>query len=59
MSEHDADRRKDDGTEETEESGDGGVDAVSILYIVGGIPAMVAFFVVLFTLVRFFPSIPA
>ena len=35
-----------------------GVDAVSILYIFGGIPAMVAFFVLLFTLVHFFPSIP-
>jgi hypothetical protein len=37
----------------------GGVDKVAILYILGGIPVIVAFAVVLFTLVRFFPSIPA
>ena len=30
----------------------GKVDATSILYIVGGIPAMVGFFVVLFLLTR-------
>jgi hypothetical protein len=35
------------------------VDRIAILYILGGIPAIVAFAVVLFTLVRFFPSIPA
>jgi hypothetical protein len=37
--------------EQHEESG-GRVDATSILYIVGGIPAMVAFFVILFLLTR-------
>ncbi len=36
-----------------------GVDKVTVLFILGGIPAIVAFAVVLFTLVRFFPSIPA
>ena len=36
-----------------------GVDKVAILYILGGIPVIVAFAVTLFTLVRFFPSIPA
>jgi hypothetical protein len=36
-----------------------GVDKVALLYILGGIPAIVAFAVILFTLVRFFPSIPA
>jgi hypothetical protein len=37
----------------------GKVDAVTILYILGGIPAIVAYVVILFTLVRLFPSIPA
>ena len=36
-----------------------GVDKVAILFILGGIPAIVAFAVILFTLVHFFPSIPA
>ena len=36
-----------------------GVDKVAILYILGGIPVIVAFAVILFTLVHFFPSIPA
>jgi hypothetical protein len=36
----------------------GGVDATTVLYILGGIPAMVGFFVVLFTLVKWF-GIPA
>ena len=36
-----------------------GVDKVAILYILGGIPVIVAFAAILFTLVRFFPSIPA
>ena len=36
-----------------------GFDKVAILYILGGIPAILAFVVILFTLVRFFPSIPA
>jgi hypothetical protein len=37
--------------EQNEESG-GRLDAVSILYVVGGIPAMVAFFVIVFLLTR-------
>jgi len=37
----------------------GKVDLVTILYIVGGIPAIVAYVVILFTLVNLFPSIPA
>ncbi len=36
-----------------------GVDRVSVLYILGGIPAIVGFVVVLFMLVRRFPWIPA
>jgi len=36
-----------------------GVDLVTVLYIVGGIPAIVAFVVLLFTLVNLVPSIPA
>jgi len=36
-----------------------GVDKGTIFFILGGIPAIVAFAVILFTLVRFFPSIPA
>lgn len=35
------------------------VDAVSILYILGGIPTIVAVIVGLFLLVNLFPSIPA
>jgi len=35
------------------------VDAVTILYILGGIPAIVAYVVILFALVNAFPSIPA
>ena len=34
------------------EQGGGKVDAISILYIVGGIPAIVAFVVILFSLTR-------
>jgi uncharacterized membrane protein len=37
----------------------GKVDAVTILYILGGIPAIVAYVVVLFALVNAFPSVPA
>ena len=37
----------------------GGADAVAILYILGGIPAIVAFIVILFTIVQLFPSVPA
>ena len=36
-----------------------GIDRVALLYILGGIPVIVAFAVILFTLVRFFPNIPA
>jgi len=36
----------------------GKIDGVTILYILGGIPAIVAYVVILFTLVRIFPSIP-
>ncbi len=35
------------------------VDRVAILYILGGIPTIVAFIVILFLLVGRFPSIPA
>jgi hypothetical protein len=48
MSEHDP----------ADEGPKGKVDAVAILYILGGIPAIVAYVVILFTLVRLFPSIP-
>jgi hypothetical protein len=41
-----------------EEPPKGKVDAVAILYILGGIPAIVAYVFILFTLVRLFPSIP-
>lgn len=37
----------------------GKVDAVTILYILGGIPAIVAYVVILFALVNLFPSLPA
>ena len=37
----------------------GKVDAIAVLYILGGIPAIVAFVVILFALVRRFPTIPA
>ena len=37
----------------------GKVDTVAVLYILGGIPAMTAFFVGLFALVRLFNQIPA
>jgi hypothetical protein len=37
----------------------GKVDAVTLLYILGGIPAIVAYIVILFALVNRFPSIPA
>lgn len=57
MAETEAERERRESAEE--ERWDDGVDAVSILYVVGGIPAMVAFFVLLFVLVRIFPSIPA
>jgi uncharacterized membrane protein len=37
----------------------GKVDAVTILYILGGIPAIVAYVAILFALVNLFPSVPA
>ncbi len=37
----------------------GVVDLTTVLYIVGGVPAIVAFIVILFTLVNIFPEIPA
>lgn len=43
--------------QESEEE-EGGADLVAVLYILGGIPAMVAFFVFLFVLVHLF-DIPA
>jgi len=39
---------------EDEQSEEGGVDLVAVLYIIGGIPAMVAFFVGMFVLVHLF-----
>ena len=44
---------------DNEENEPKGVDAVTILYIVGGIPAIVGFVVLLFVLTNQFPSIPA
>ena len=43
---------------EQEPTPKGKVDAVTILYILGGIPAIVAYVVILFTLVHLFPSVP-
>ena len=42
-----------------QDSKDNGVDKVTIAYIVGGIPAIVGFVVILFTLVTIFNDIPA
>jgi hypothetical protein len=36
----------------------GKVDTVTVLYILGGIPAIVAYIVILFALVNRFPSVP-
>jgi hypothetical protein len=47
------------GPEGGRESEGGGVDRIAILYILGGIPAIVVFIVGLFLLVNLFPSIPA
>ena len=44
---------------EEEQSEKGVVDLTTVLYIVGGVPAIVAFVVILFTLVNIFPEIPA
>ena len=51
--------RSGESSEGGDENREGGADAVAVLYILGGIPAIVAFCVILFTLVRFFPKIPA
>lgn len=45
--------------EMSEQEPKGKVDAVAILYIFGGIPAIVAFVVILFALVRLGLPIPA
>ena len=44
---------------ESEDPQPKGVDAVTVLYILGGIPAIVGFVVVLFALVSWMPGIPA
>ncbi len=44
---------------EEENEDKGTVDLVSVLYILGGIPAIVGFVVILFALVNVFPEIPA
>jgi hypothetical protein len=36
-----------------------GIDWVVVLYILGGIPAIAGFIILLFTLVNLFPRIPA
>ncbi len=54
MSDQRSDQRSNPG-----EKPKGKVDGVTILYILGGIPAIVAYVVILFTLVHYFPSIPA
>ena len=46
------------GGQRRESEPKGKVDAAALLYILGGIPAIVAYVVILFTLVRFFPGIP-
>jgi hypothetical protein len=43
---------------EHEQEPKGKVDTVTVLYILGGIPAIVAYIVILFALVNRFPSIP-
>jgi hypothetical protein len=45
--------------EMSEQEPKGKVDTVAILYILGGIPAIVAFVVILFALVRLGVPIPA
>lgn len=47
-----------DGTESSEEKREG-IDWVVVLYILGGIPAIAGFLILLFTLVNIFPKIPA
>ena len=46
--------------EKNDELGPLGVDGVTLLYVLGGIPAIVAFVVILFVLTGLFPdSVPA
>jgi uncharacterized membrane protein len=49
----------DQEAKQVEEESKGRVDTVAVLYILGGIPAIVAFVVILFTLTNLFPNIPA
>ena len=50
----------DERQEEKKEVGPLGADAVTILYILGGIPAIVGFVVLLFVLTGLYPdSVPA
>ena len=46
-----ADPQQNDGTDGTEEEERGTVDALSVFYVLGGIPMMIVFFVTLFLLV--------
>ncbi|MDJ0785797.1 MAG: hypothetical protein QNK05_03250 [Myxococcota bacterium] len=48
-----------DPENEPQEEPEIGADATAIIYILGGIPAIVAFIVVLFVLTNIFPNIPA
>ncbi len=45
--------------EPQQEESKGTVDLTTVLYIVGGVPAIVGFIVILFVLVNLFPEIPA
>ena len=45
--------------EESQEPSERGFDLVTVLYILGGIPTIVAIIVILFTLVNLAPGIPA
>ncbi len=46
-----ADPQQNDATDGTEEEERGTVDALSVFYVLGGIPMMIVFFVTLFLLV--------
>lgn len=59
MSEQESPQQASPQPPESDEEPQGRVDAVAVLYILGGIPAIVAFIVGLFTLVNFFRQIPA
>jgi hypothetical protein len=54
-----ADEERGEGGADPEPQEGGGMDRVALLYILGGIPTIVGFIVILFLLVRLFPSIPA